>query len=70
MDPQMLYDLGYQKHTETVRRAEANARLAATVTSQDHRVRRRLASGLVTLAGRLQPGLPTELPQPGRPAPA
>ena len=72
MDPQhmLLYDIGCQKHTETVRRGEANARLAATVPSQDHRVRRRLAAGLVLLASRLQPSLPAEHPQPGRPAPA
>ena len=70
MIEQTLYDVGYQKHSETVARAEANY---ARMTSPTHvaGLRRQIALGLVALAARVQPELCIETrPAEVRPATA
>lgn len=70
VNEQLLYDVGNQKHSEDVRRAETNAGLSSVSSRMDNPVRHRVAILLVALATRVQPDLRCELPTPIRVATA
>ena len=70
MNEQLFFDIGQQKHSEKVARAERNIRQRAAQGSTPRSTRDQIALSLVTLATKLQPGLSIQVQRPAEPAAA
>ena len=70
MNEQLYYDIGQQKHTENVARAERNIARQASSKQNADSTRDRIALGLVSLATKLQPALSINVQRPAQPAAA
>ena len=68
MNEQLFFDIGRQKHIETIARAERNLAQQAASEINARPARDRLALVLVTLAAKLQPSITIQVQHPAKPA--
>ena len=68
MNEQLFFDIGQQKHVETIARAERNLAQQTVNEIGSRSTRDRLALGLVTLAAKLQPSITIQVQHPAKPA--
>ena len=64
------YRIACQTNAEALDKVAKNNRAASSQARNGFNVRRRIATALVSIASRIQPGLHCELPRPIRPATA
>ena len=70
MNEQIFFDLGKQRYSEDVARAERNYAQQVVIDIEAQSVRDRVALGLVKLAASLQPSLSIQVQRPAQPAAA
>ncbi len=70
MNEQLFFDIGRQRYSEDIARAERNFAQQVVTEIEARSARDRVALGLVKLAASLQPSLSIEIQRPVEPAAA
>ena len=70
MNEQLFFDIGRQRYSEDIARAESNLTQQVVNEVEARSARDRIALGLVKLAASLQPSLSIEIQRPAEPATA